>query len=63
MEKYVCFRCGCETGSLKGSEMFCTKCKRKMFNIKTLKSSVEESIIEGILMSIDEQCKEVIWKK
>jgi len=58
MENYICFRCGCETGALKGSEMFCSKCRRKMFKIKILKSKLEDSIIEGIITSLNEQLNE-----
>lgn len=57
MEYYVCYRCGSETGCLRGVEMFCTKCRRKMFKKNQLKSEIEESLILGILESIKEQSK------
>jgi len=55
MENYVCLRCGCEVGSLKGAEMFCTKCRRKMFKVQILKSKIEDSLIQGLLKSLEEQ--------
>jgi len=55
MEEYICYRCGNQVGSLKGVEMFCTKCKRKMFRIIKLKKVLEESLLEGILQSLKEQ--------
>jgi len=55
MEEYICLRCGSELSALKGTEAFCTKCKRKMWNIKKLNRRLGESLTDGILMSIQEQ--------
>ena len=55
MEEYVCFKCGNQVGSLKGVEMFCTKCKRKMFKVNKMKKILERSLVDGILISLQEQ--------
>ena len=55
MDNYVCFKCGHQTEAIKGLTLFCQKCKRKMFNLKKLNNKLEDSLIGGILFSLNEQ--------